>query len=148
MPKRALVEKRPWLLASLAAGISYFFVMKSPAIPGLMLLAWKGAGVALLAAYALARHQGQDSRMIAGVMALGALGDVTLELNLFVGVIMNGMEEAQQEHARAELAREKALGATLETELDELQRDLAGLVEQVERVRGMARESVDRRTAK
>ena len=85
MPKRALAEKRPWLLASLAAGISYFFVMKSPEIPGLWLLAWKGAGGALLAAYALARHKGQDSRMIAGVMTLGALGDVTLELNLFVG---------------------------------------------------------------
>ncbi|MEN9926917.1 MAG: hypothetical protein RL268_3043, partial [Pseudomonadota bacterium] len=26
MPKRALAEKRPWLLASLLAGISYYFV--------------------------------------------------------------------------------------------------------------------------
>ena len=85
MPERALVEKRPWLLASLAAGISFFFVMKSPALPGLLLLAWKGAGVALLALYALLRHKGRDSRMIAGVMALGALGDVTLEISLEVG---------------------------------------------------------------
>jgi len=78
MPQRALIEKRPWLLASLIAGISYFFVRDAP-IPGLYLMAWKGAGVALLAIYALARHKGADSRQIAAVMAFGALGDVLLE---------------------------------------------------------------------
>ncbi|HQN54049.1 MAG TPA: lysoplasmalogenase [Novosphingobium sp.] len=78
MPQRALIEKRPWLLASLIAGISYFFV-KDSQLPGLYLMAWKGAGVALLAAYALARHKGADSRQIAAVMAFGALGDVLLE---------------------------------------------------------------------
>lgn len=85
MPKRALIEKRPWLLASLAAGISYYLVRHSPDVPGDLMLAWKGAGVALLAVYALLRHQGRDSRMIAGVMALGALGDITLELDLMLG---------------------------------------------------------------
>ena len=34
MPQRALIEKRPWLLASLIAGISYYFV-KDSQIPGL-----------------------------------------------------------------------------------------------------------------
>lgn len=84
MPKRALVEKRPFLLASLAAGISYFFVMNS-AVPGLYLLVWKGLGVGLLAIYALLRHKGRDSQMIAAVMAFGALGDVTLELSRELG---------------------------------------------------------------
>ena len=78
MPQRAMIEKRPWLLASLIAGISYFFV-KDSQLPGLYLMAWKGAGVALLAVYALVRHTGADSRQIAAVMAFGALGDVLLE---------------------------------------------------------------------
>ena len=29
MPQRALIEQRPWLLASLIAGISYWFVADS-----------------------------------------------------------------------------------------------------------------------
>lgn len=43
MPQRALIEKRPWLLASSIAGISYFFV-KDSQLPGLYLMAWKGRG--------------------------------------------------------------------------------------------------------
>lgn len=86
MPKRALSEKRPWLLASLLAGISYFFVRQGE-IPGLYLMAWKGAGVALLALYALARHKDGDSRQIAAVMALGAVGDILIELVLEWGAI-------------------------------------------------------------
>lgn len=86
MPRRALAEKRPWLLASLIAGISYYFV-RDGALPGLYLMAWKGAGVAFLALYALARHKGTDSRQIALVMALGALGDVLIELVLEWGAV-------------------------------------------------------------
>ena len=77
MPRRALVERRPWLLASLILGISYFFA-KDSAVPGLYLVAWKGAGVALLAVYALLQGVGRDGRLLAGVMALGALGDVLI----------------------------------------------------------------------
>ncbi|MDP3907510.1 lysoplasmalogenase [Novosphingobium sp.] len=86
MPHRALIEKRPWLLASLAAGISFWFVKDSD-LPGLYQMAWKGAGVALLAVYALARHKGADSRTIAAVMAFGALGDVLIELMLEAGAV-------------------------------------------------------------
>lgn len=86
MPHRALIEKRPWLLASLAAGISFWFVKDSD-LPGLYQMAWKGAGVALLAVYALARHKGADSRLIAAVMAFGALGDVLIELALEAGAV-------------------------------------------------------------
>lgn len=84
MPKRALMEKRPWLLASLAAGLA-FWIFKDSHLPGLYQMALKGAGVALLAGYALARHKGADSRQIAAVMAFGALGDVLIELSLEVG---------------------------------------------------------------
>jgi uncharacterized membrane protein YhhN len=84
MPTRALIEKRPWLLASLVAGISFYFV-KDSGLPGIQMMAWKGAGVTLLAVYALVRHSGADSRQIAAVMAFGALGDVLIELWLEAG---------------------------------------------------------------
>jgi voltage-gated sodium channel len=60
-------------------------------------------------------------------------------LNLFVGVIMNGMQEAQEEQAAMELARDKAAGASLESELEDLQRDLSEVLTQFERVKAMAR---------
>lgn len=86
MPKRALIEKRPWLLASLIAGISFWFV-RDAGLPGIQLMAWKGAGVALLAVYALLRHRGPDANAIALVMAFGALGDVLIEVQLEWGAI-------------------------------------------------------------
>jgi uncharacterized membrane protein YhhN len=83
-PQRARLEKRPWLLASLIAGISYYFI-RHGAVPDIYEWAWKGAGVALLAVYALVRHQDADARQIAAVMAFGALGDVLIELQLELG---------------------------------------------------------------
>jgi uncharacterized membrane protein YhhN len=83
-PRRAFAERRPWLLASLAFGLSYFGV-KDSAVPGLYLMLWKGAGVALLAVYALLRSSGADARLIAGVMALGALGDMLIEFDTTAG---------------------------------------------------------------
>ena len=84
MPKRALSEHRPYLLASLAAAVSYFFVMNDP-IGGIWLMAWKGAGVGFLALYAAHRGKGLDGALIALVMTFGALGDVVLELSFLVG---------------------------------------------------------------
>ena len=84
MPKRALSEHRPYLLASLAAAVSYFFVMDDP-IGGIWLMAWKGAGVGFLALYAAHRGKGVDGALIALVMAFGALGDVALEISFLVG---------------------------------------------------------------
>ena len=84
MPRRALIEKRPWLLGSLVAGIGYYFISGS-AVPDLYEWALKGAGAAFLAVYALVGHSGRDSRQIALIMALGALGDVLIELSLQAG---------------------------------------------------------------
>ena len=86
MPRRALIEKRPWLLASLVAGIGYYFIAGS-ALPDLYEWAIKGAGVAFLAVYALARHQGRDANQIAAAMAFGALGDVLIELDIVWGAL-------------------------------------------------------------
>lgn len=60
-------------------------------------------------------------------------------LNLFVGVIMNGMQEAQEEQAAMMAARERAAGATLESELTDLQRELSEVVAQFDRVKAVAR---------
>ena len=84
MPKRALIERRPWLLASLIAGISFYFV-KDAALGGLFKMVWKGAGVALLAVYALRRAPGRDGKLLAAVMAFGAAGDMAIEIDLIAG---------------------------------------------------------------
>lgn len=84
MPRRALSEHRPYLLLSLLAGISYFFVADS-AIGGAWLMVWKGAAVAFLAVYAAKRGKGLDGALIASVMGLGAIGDVVIELDLIAG---------------------------------------------------------------
>ena len=84
MPHRALIKHRPWLLASLVAGVSYFFVADDP-IGGAWLMLWKGAGVGFLALYAAFRTRGFDGLLIAGALTLGALGDVTLEISFLIG---------------------------------------------------------------
>lgn len=84
MPKRALVEHRPWLLAAIVAATVYFFV-RDWQIGELWLILLKGAGVGFLAIYALARHASADGRLLALVMALSALGDMLLELDFIWG---------------------------------------------------------------
>lgn len=86
MPKRALVEKRPWLLVSLTFGISYW-LFDHTRVPGLYEIAWKGTGVGFLAVYAWAHHPTRDAHRIALVMALGALGDMVLEIDFTLGAI-------------------------------------------------------------
>ena len=84
MPKRALADHRPYLLASLLAGVSYFFVMDG-AVAGFWLMLWKGAGVGFLALYAAHRGRGTDGALIALALTLCAAGDIALEIDLFVG---------------------------------------------------------------
>ena len=61
--KSAFAESRPFLLLSLLFGISYFFVSDSN-IPGVYLIAWKGAGVGFLAVYALLRLHRLDGKIV------------------------------------------------------------------------------------
>jgi uncharacterized membrane protein YhhN len=84
MPKRALAEKRPWLLASLFFGLT-FMAVNGSAMPGLYQMAWKGAAVSFLAVYAMLRHGSRDARFLSGIMALGALGDMLIEVDLTAG---------------------------------------------------------------
>lgn len=89
MPKRALIESRPWLLASIAASVLYYFLRDNPVGEGTWGLAAKGASVALLALYVLLRvpqgkHRG-DGFLLAGALALASAGDIAIELSFMVG---------------------------------------------------------------
>ena len=87
MPRRALAEHRPYLLLSLIAGVSYYFVADE-AIGGLWLMLWKGLAVGFLAFYAAHRGRGRDGRILSVVFALAALGDVLLDFSfLYAGII-------------------------------------------------------------
>ena len=87
MPKRALIDYRPYLLLSLIFGISYFFVMDGK-VGGSFLSLWKGAGVAFLAIYAAQRGRGREGVLITLVLAFGALADVVLEFNFLFGGLL------------------------------------------------------------
>lgn len=70
--------------AALIAGISYFIADRI-GLDGPAMVAWKGAGVGLLAIWAATRATSFDGWVIALVLALGALGDVLLETSGFIG---------------------------------------------------------------
>ena len=84
MPKRALIESRPWLVLGIALAIA-FWMTSGSALGGLFQILLKGGSVAALAAYALSRSRTRDGRTIAAVMAVGAAGDVGMELDTAVG---------------------------------------------------------------
>ena len=84
MTRAALIEHRPWLLASIVAAVA-FYVLRDAPIGGIQLMLLKGSGVALLAAYALRRSHGTDGRLIALALALCAVGDIALELSFVAG---------------------------------------------------------------
>lgn len=84
MPRRALIEHRPWLLASMALALAYWLLSDSK-LGELYLLLLKAGSVAALPAYALARSRHRDARHIAAVMATGAMGDAFIELDTIAG---------------------------------------------------------------
>ena len=69
--------------ASLAFGLSYPLLRDH--LPTAADMAWKGAGVGLLALAAALRAAKADGRLLALVLALGAAGDVLLEISLAAG---------------------------------------------------------------
>ncbi|MFM7378760.1 MAG: lysoplasmalogenase family protein [Erythrobacter sp.] len=89
MAKRALIEQRPWMLASIAAATLYYFLRDNPVGEGTWGLALKGASVGLLALYVALRvphgkHRG-DGFLLVGALALAACGDVAIELDFLTG---------------------------------------------------------------
>lgn len=79
-----LAHKRPWLLASLAFGLSYPFVTSQP-WPEFYIILWKMAGLSFLVPYALRRHHNGDFAILALSLAFCALGDGLIEFDLRAG---------------------------------------------------------------
>ena len=85
---KALATARPFLLLSLFCGISYITVVYNLFQPdGIQNMAWKSAGVALLALYAIRRLGLPSALPIASIMAFGAIGDALVEIDLMWGAI-------------------------------------------------------------
>lgn len=84
MPRRALADKRPFLLLSVAAALAFYY-LRATTLPEFYLLGVKGAAVALLAVYAAARHSSPDARLLAWAMGAAALGDMAIEIDRTIG---------------------------------------------------------------
>ncbi|MDP4605863.1 MAG: lysoplasmalogenase [Erythrobacter sp.] len=89
MAKQALIEQRPWLLASIAAAMAFYFLRDNPIGEGTWGLLAKGASVGLLAIYVLVRvphdRRGLDGVLLVVALLLAAAGDVAIELYFTVG---------------------------------------------------------------
>lgn len=89
MVRRALIDRRPWLLASIVAALAWWFFAESDYVPGLFLIAWKAIPLACLAVYAFQRHLGRDGTILSGVMAIAAMSDAMTELRyIAAGTLM------------------------------------------------------------
>ena len=88
MPRRTLAEKRPLLLASMAAALAYFALRQSPVVPEMWLIPLKGAAVGLLAFYAFVRFRDADARILGAMFVLASLGDMAIEIDQMAGAIL------------------------------------------------------------
>lgn len=84
MPRRALAEKRPFLLFSLVAALAFYYLQATD-LPGLFLIPIKGFAVGFLAIYAYLRHQSPSAQRLALAMAVAALADMTIAVDLRAG---------------------------------------------------------------
>lgn len=83
------MDRRLIFIAALIAGSS-FYLNHWLQLEGTPAIVWKGAGVALLAIWARVMAESLDGKLIAAALALGALGDVLLEIhepNMIPGAI-------------------------------------------------------------
>jgi len=80
-------DGRSWLLAGAICAAAFFVLAQGPT-NGAAAIALKGLSVALLAAFALARAEGADGRLLTGIMLLSAAGDVGIELDQVVGGVL------------------------------------------------------------
>lgn len=77
-----------WMLAAAVLAASSYVVGWFLPLPDGVNVAWKGAGVSLLAVYAGLNAKSLDGWLLAVVMAFGALGDMLLETHgLIVGAL-------------------------------------------------------------
>jgi uncharacterized membrane protein YhhN len=87
MRYKTIMSNRLLFIAALIAGTSYY-VVDHVLAPGTAAIVWKGAGVGLLALWAATQARDRAGWLIAAVLALGALGDVLLEVaGLTIGAL-------------------------------------------------------------
>ena len=84
MPRRALAEKRPFLFASIAAALAFYYLRVGP-VPELYLIPLKGSAMALLALYCFFRHSSPDARLLGWAFGAASLGDMALEIDRVIG---------------------------------------------------------------
>jgi uncharacterized membrane protein YhhN len=83
-----LAHKRPYLLGSLIAGISFPATwLFLPLDGGLFAMIWKMAAVGLLVPFALRRHHAGEFILLATMLAFYALGDGLIELSMIAGAV-------------------------------------------------------------
>jgi uncharacterized membrane protein YhhN len=83
-----LAHKRPWLLASLIAGISFPATWLLLPIEGnVFAIVWKMAAVGLLVPFALRRHHEGEFIWLAVMLTFYALGDGLIELGMIPGAL-------------------------------------------------------------
>lgn len=64
MPRRTLIEHRPFLLGAIVLALAWYLLRDSE-LGGIWLMLLKGGSVAALACYAFVRHSGIDARWLA-----------------------------------------------------------------------------------
>ncbi len=83
-----LAHKRPWLFASLIAGISYPATwLLLPFEGNIYAILWKMAAVGLLVPFALRRHHQGEFLLLAVMLGFYSLGDGLIELSLVYGAL-------------------------------------------------------------
>lgn len=87
MPRRALAEKRPLLLASIVAALAFYYLRWQP-WPELYLMPIKGAACALLALYLWQRHSSPDARLMAWAFGAASLGDMAIMFDFSIGGLL------------------------------------------------------------
>jgi uncharacterized membrane protein YhhN len=86
-----LAHKRPWLLASLVAGISFPATwLLLPMEGNIYAIIWKMAAVSLLVPFALRRHHAGEFVLLAVMLAFYALGDGLIQLSMVAGALAFG----------------------------------------------------------
>ncbi len=119
MSRRALAQKRPFLLASIVAALAFYYLRAAP-VPELYLLPIKGLAMAFLAAYCFARHSSQDAKLMGWAFGAAALGDMGTEFDRAIGALLYFLSHAlalgvylRHRRARLEKADSWIVGLTL-----------------------------------
>ncbi|WP_067731920.1 hypothetical protein [Novosphingobium naphthalenivorans] len=88
MPRRALIERRPWLLTSVLFALAFAWLQDSR-LPGVYLMVLKAAPLVLLGVYAVLRHKGHDTQLLAAMLAFEGIGGACIDLvEVLGGIVM------------------------------------------------------------